>query len=745
MPELPPKELVATLEGLGLATAKQVAGMGRRVRRLSGNLPRFESVWIDALAQARLLTQFQAAELNSGRGRGLRVGPYLLCERLTYPLYAAGYRARHVETGEMVRLAVIQVAGEPATPRPSPLTPRPSSNFVAEPWVDGRTAAEWMVQYGRFPPEVVLEIARAMLVRLVELENRGVCHGDICASSLILSDRGEVVLPWPGLRGVVRPEEGYAHVDLPPEAFENLAPERIALGTPPTVPGDIFACGCLWWSMLCGRPALPGGNGLAKLRAAERSEIRDVREYAPDAPATLVAAISACVEREPKHRPESMARLSAVLGPPTRDGREKLIGALDRGGRPTVRWTTTARSIRRSNRTPLWLAGGVCCLAIAAAIFWPRGTRNEAFSSRRHVGQEHANKADVPSAAKQSTAELSNIGVVVPASYQQPAGPPADLVLRSDQPNDARRLRLREGERVRAPSGRRAVLLVPRGGLIVDKENVRFENIDFRWNGAAAGDRRENAEAALVRLQAGIAAFQGCRFLCADLNSAPVSAVRWVHPTDRKQAAVSLPNGRLAMADCLIAVSDAGVDCRTLGAVGVQLANVLHVGSGPLVRLDHCPRPDESISLSLAQSTLRGGPLLECFVADAKRQPGEISVLATASVFEPAPDVPLVQLQSVESPRLVPGCLRWTGQGSLVAPATPILGWRGPDDRQRFVDESTLSIAGLVRSEIVFAGPALSDAAASRAVRWQAPLQTADPPGIDPVRLPARKNSSRRP
>ena len=69
MPELPPAELVATLERLGLASGEQVARMGRRVGRLARELPRFDSVWIDALAQDGVLTPFQAAELNAGRGQ----------------------------------------------------------------------------------------------------------------------------------------------------------------------------------------------------------------------------------------------------------------------------------------------------------------------------------------------------------------------------------------------------------------------------------------------------------------------------------------------------------------------------------------------------------------------------------------------------------------------------------------------------------------------------------------------------
>ena len=41
-----------------------------------------------------------------------------------------------------------------------------------------------------------------------------------------------------------------------------------------------------------------------------------------------------------------------------------------------------------------------------------------------------------------------------------------------------------------------------------------------------------------------------------------------------------------------------------------------------------------------------------------------------------------------------------------MTPQTPILNWRGPDGQQT-VDESALSIAGLVRSEVEFAGSAV--------------------------------------
>ena len=75
--------------------------MWGRVRRLARDLPAFESVWVDALAQARKLTPFQAAQINAGRGESLAVGPYVLAAPLPGTgSFAATYRARQRDEHE---------------------------------------------------------------------------------------------------------------------------------------------------------------------------------------------------------------------------------------------------------------------------------------------------------------------------------------------------------------------------------------------------------------------------------------------------------------------------------------------------------------------------------------------------------------------------------------------------------------------------------------------------------------------
>jgi len=781
MREQPPPQLIALLENLGLATAAQVHRMSGRVGRLPRDLPRFESVWVDALAQQRILTPLQAAEINAGRGRRLRVGPYVLCESLPWPYYAAGYRARRVDTNESVRLTMVdnptnrteeigrQLQTLLATSKKlhsehlcvidavakvsdgDGTHPFETCLWAASPWIEGRTAAEWMVHDGRFPPQVVLEISRAMLAGLVELERAGSCHGDIGASGLVLTPTGNVVLMQPGLRGIVRPEEGYAHADLLPEAFDYLPPERITEGTGPSIAGDIYACGCLWWHLLCGRPPLSGGSSLEKLRWAQAAKIVDPRRFAPEVPTPLGTAISACLHREPSQRPESFARLAAMLGSPTRCGQTALARCLTRTAAPTARWAVSARAARQSNHASLWMTALVGCLVAAAAIFWP-------------MWQDRSPVAVVDGAPESETAEVAALNepsplpensaggqptaivdtAIMPAVYQQATTDgtdtkPDDLILAADEPLRLESLPLKAGQCVRGDAGRRPLLMVPRTGLPVDVDDVRFENVDFAYDHPAQLHASTETPCAIVRLRASRIELVGCRMQTMRQTSAGPAALCWDPPADPSQSV--LRGGRVRLINCVLHDVAVGVDCRMVGTLALEMTNTLQIGGGPLVRLDRAPSMAEPIRIHLTQVTTRGsGPLIECGHQSSGGASGgasgEISVESVACAFVPQSGTALMLFHGPASPDAMLRGIRWTGQGSLVSPETAVAAWRDPDGVERPLDDANVSIAGLVRSQIEFAGQDRSDPVASQLIRWQAPLRSPDPPGIDPAELP---------
>src|SRR5208283_3031360 len=137
------------------------------------------------------------------------------------------------------------------------------------------------------------------------LETTKLVHGDIRMQNVLIANDGRIHLPHPGLRGLIRPHEGISYRDLSPDACDTLAPERVTDGTPPTISSDLFACGCVWWHMLCGRPPLGCGDTLARLRAAQAAAIEDLHHWAANVLDLLAAAIGACLQKDPRKRPQS--------------------------------------------------------------------------------------------------------------------------------------------------------------------------------------------------------------------------------------------------------------------------------------------------------------------------------------------------------------------------------------------------------------------------------------------------------
>jgi serine/threonine protein kinase len=721
----------------------------------------FDSVWVDALVRANRLTPFQAQEINAGRGGELEVGPYLLCEKIAGPPYVENYRARHRESGEVVRLAVERRTGfQPVDNSPSEALTG-DRGFVEKymgqvgnlsyiaPWLEGRTASEWLLRGGRFSPEVVREIAREIAAELAALEKSGQCHGDVSPWNLLITPSGETKLLHAGLRTKLRPVEGFAFAELPPEAYDYLSPERIAAGVKADMSSDIYACGCALWHLLCGRPPFRGGDGLAKLRAAVQGEIPDVRQLAPETPPALAEAIAKCVQKELNRRFESAARLAAALGEPTKEGRQFVARSLASSFRARRRGNSRLREKWASQNWPVRIAAIVACVAVVLFLLspvLPRGTGFQPVVKTEKRDKPNLLKEKNVRPIARQVGNLSHVNrdpQIKPAGYVSTEKPRAakrpvldDFLLNADSPQSLETLSLKRGQRAIGKSGRRAVVFVPPGGLKIEGDEVRLENIDFVWEPKDASDAAgENDESALVRFSGDRADFRGCRFLTARVTRQRPAAIRWTDGELGDASAVALPNGRVQWTNCVFRRVDECLDCRRRGAIALDAKNCLALETSDLLRLGRRPELDEPISLRLARLTMqKTGSLVSMSASPSESSPGEIDVEAENCVFAPRKGVPLMAFDGVEPPAALLRNIRWSGSSSLVEVETPVAAWKPSAGQWETLDDSTLAIAGLVRSPLRFAE--ISDEKAGRLLDWQAPLPTADPPGADAESLP---------
>ncbi|HTU27690.1 MAG TPA: protein kinase [Pirellulales bacterium] len=801
MNDRPSETLIDLLARLRLATAGQLLSQAPQVRRLAGDLPPLDMIWVDTLVQARLITPFQAAEINAGRGAQLAVGPYILVRPLETLGFADCFAARHLESAtdacvyllgrahrdvkillaELERLiacsARAKIAGlvpleqtgadrgrlwaasalETDSPRRA-ATSYSRSSYSHSPWRPVRSAAQWMIDGGRFPPLIVLHLAQRMTATLADAEAIGLVHGDLRASSLMLPETRDAFLTHAGLRAIVRPAEGYALADLTPEAFETLAPERVATGSGPTIASDIYACGCLWWHLLAGRSPLAGGNSLGRLQAAHAARIPDIRRLAPETPEPLWRAIAACVEREPNARPASFVEIGRLLGPRTRRGAAGLAGCLEQRKRVrSVLGSQPPAPRKRELLSTTQLAVAVIVLALVSTFAWRRGDwlrrpspaavagshgpvdaeRRSSDSSanpiaagaravepkRKLVGQAERAHAVGQTAPRAATANAAP-GESPVAYWAVDAVPP--LVLPADRPIPLDRITFKAGQTVRSLPGRRARVVTSGRAAVLAAEDVSFEEIDFVFDAASPGG-------AVLTVAAGRVSFRRCTFslLQGADSDAATTAVAWRGPARSTRAAADW-QGRLALDGCVIRGFATAIQCPASQRATLELTNSLFAGCGSVARLARSPRSDEACEVCLMHVTAREtGPLVRIDYEELPPAVGQLTIMAQESTLAPKAGEPLVLFAGPGTPEPLVAAMEWQGQGSLVTPETAIAACRFGNAPLELIADDDLAVAGLVRSQVGFAGTSLTATADSRTVRWQAALQSSEPPGID--------------
>lgn len=322
MPEPPSAELQELLSRLHLCGPADLRRCRARVKRLARDLPAFDSVWLDALVQARVLTAFQATVLASRTPECLSVGAWVLVEKLGGGAWSETFAARASSGKQRCALKRLVVPsdtrrgvfqglqqlvrdGQPL-PNASVVVPRVvwevgGQLVTGSPLIEGVTLRDLLVRRGRFPANVVEDIGAALHEGLAVLHRHELVHGDVVLHNVRLTRQGEVVMVDAGIKPALEPRF-LLDATRPPDCYDGIAPERIEAGGAATEASDAYGLGCLLWELLAGRPPYPSGDPLAKLTAHQHDRIVDVREWAPEAPARLAGMITRLCDRDPGQR-----------------------------------------------------------------------------------------------------------------------------------------------------------------------------------------------------------------------------------------------------------------------------------------------------------------------------------------------------------------------------------------------------------------------------------------------------------
>ncbi len=792
-------ELVQRLTVLQLCRPQDFQRAKGYVRRLAGDLPAFDSVWIDALVQLRRLTPYQARVLEQGFASELRVGPFVLVEELgrgphgmtclaTRPL--AKHRDRSgrcvvkrlaIAAGELIegqrRLNELleRTAGwsHPNLVVPHSLL-RDDGQRVAtvSRFIDGIPLSELLVRRGRFPASAVVEVARQLLSGLASLDARGLVHGDIRLSNVRLTERGAAVLVDGGIRPAVCPELTI-HASLSLESYDSVAPELIGTGLAANAGTELYGLGCLLWQLLAGRPPYPMADPLMKLAAHQTRRIEDVREWAPETPAALAQAIYAMTSPVPEQRPRSFEELLQRWGHPGALSRSRLR-RFRRAFQGAVPHLAQPAASLAEGRWP-WIAVSLFIAAGAVMSFANTGVRNEllALTSRvvdvvrsrdtKPLAESSNNKRSL---ATDAAARATENGLLL----LPPPSADGVVLLAEPGPYSVADVAHAGSLTIRGATGINPVIHVGREPLRLAANEVTLLNVAIRRD-PLARETRANVSllSAMLLIRSNRVAIEGCEFET-DLNPAttgakdisPTASLAWLprdeatsENVDSTRVATTDTNSRPASLNRQFAISNTvfrGSGAAVLLAEtpdAVTLTNCLKVGGGACLTLGRkaSARP---VTVELTRVTLRdSGPLLRfggAFAEQASAPP--IQVVANDCVFslrsetnrvpaEAPVAASLIEIQTARPRSQLAQSIRWQGRDSFVPPGLELLVVTDPARGTIPVTNADEQFESLLASELDFAGPASGPNADSRLIRLAAPRSSpsASLPGFDPTLL----------
>jgi eukaryotic-like serine/threonine-protein kinase len=713
----------------------------RRVRRLARGIPAFDFVWIDALLSAGVLTPFQARLLETTPPDALRLGPCVLLERLGSGEFCETYVA--VTPGGLDKVSLKRVRPTPDVTsqvfeRLQRLIERAQgleSPFVATPhfaerhsgdlivlsrYVDGPSCRELLIRRGRFPIEVVAQMARQLARGLAALESRGVLHGQIQLANVRVNAAGHAVLVDAGISETL--ERGLLlRSDVPPEMYEGTAPELIGTGNAKTTASELYAFGCLLWELLAGRPPFPTGDPLAKLAAHRSRSVPDIREFAPDTPQPLADAIRALTNHDSLKRPSSFNEVAIRFGEANQAGERRLMQF-------RRQFDTAAPLMRpvkeRPSRPPMAAVCVVLLLFAGAGLVLSDSSIWSGLKSFRWTKSAQASRVtEQPVAINRTSVDRASHDVArsVPTLRPLPKPNSDGFVLLDAGPYDARSFSFVGDLSIRGVKSQPAVIVVGERPLEAVCRRFSLTNIALRRDGSD--------DDALLSVRSQDVAIDRCSFSAARSSQAVVWSAVLARDPDA---------GRMRLSNSMFFNLGAAVLCKSPPG-RLEAENCLKLG-GSFFELANWPTSRE-LQVVARHVTLRRAESL-CRVTFSRA--GNRKPTARVGLEECAFDLigSRAALLQVANPGKLGGAaasLVVVGNGSVIRPNIPIAA--SINDRSSAavaMDSSSALVEGLSAGDFQFVGEALTASRDSMVDgrSLQIPRQSDATPGIVADRLP---------
>jgi eukaryotic-like serine/threonine-protein kinase len=175
--------------------------------------------------------------------------------------------------------------------------------YLVMPLIEGLDLQALLERHGRLTVDHALRIARAVADALDAAHGRGVIHGDLKPSNILLDADGEVRVVDFGL-GRVLGDALPVPAGTPARDVRYLSPEQAA-GERVGPRSDLYSLGLILHELLTGETPFAGTSAQEVARARLRAGPRAPRSLASDLPKAIDKLVMRALAREPRRRYQS--------------------------------------------------------------------------------------------------------------------------------------------------------------------------------------------------------------------------------------------------------------------------------------------------------------------------------------------------------------------------------------------------------------------------------------------------------
>jgi serine/threonine protein kinase len=283
------------------------------------------------------LTVYQVNQIGKGRAGDLRLGTYLVLERLGEGGMGAVLKARHEKMRRVDALKIIRKErlnnpdalkrferevraaaqlDHPNIVRAYHADEVNGTHFLAMEYVAGKDLGQAVKERGAMPITEACDCIRQAALGLQHANEQGLVHRDIKPSNLLLATGGVVKILDFGLARLtsVRSQASeLTHSGAVMGTPDFIAPEQALDSRDVDIRADLYSLGCTFYFLLTAQPPFQASTLAAKLLQHQMEEPRPVEQLRPGVPFEAVAIVRKLMAKNPGLRYQRPTEVAAAL------------------------------------------------------------------------------------------------------------------------------------------------------------------------------------------------------------------------------------------------------------------------------------------------------------------------------------------------------------------------------------------------------------------------------------------------